>query len=415
MKIITFFIALFMCSAVYAQSNKFDAYIIKAGADTVRGKAIYYYSSVTPSYIEFMENADVKRYYPSDIEGFYIENVGTFKTASISYHPGSLDMTLIPEEYAEEVITQQVFLELVTKGNFNLYRYEKESRRYFFIQKGDGEIEELLYRLKMKNRQLQEDKSYQSQLAKIIALNQLPQTRAAGLENLAYDKKSLGDFVSRLNGTQPKISSRKTEGFYFNAEAGVGVNLNTYATKGDVINAPINSASFSPVAAPSFHLGLVMSRDPEVSFVRYVASAGYHRNRFQGRSQTLKLPGLSYYEAYDFDLNFITLSAGAFVIIRSQSKLKYYVGLKTGVMIINNRQPDTKLIEDPSGNVYAVYKNYPVLKKTAVYGSVFTGVTYNRFRIELFGQTPVEMHKDSKANFSTTSFGITGKISLHKY
>ena len=190
---------LFAATYSSAQTTEPEGSIETLNGQIVTGKIRYSNWTVNPPFIEFIERGTLKKFYPSDIKGFKVNNE-QYITFPVTYYNGSVDMNMLPEEYVTEKTSAVVFLKLLVSGTISLYSYRNENRIYFFVQKPGENPDELVFRVKMKNRMMGEDKAYQATLA---GLAENAGASSAVVQNayaLNYDVKELSKYVNKING-----------------------------------------------------------------------------------------------------------------------------------------------------------------------------------------------------------------------
>jgi hypothetical protein len=155
------FLFLFPVYSAIAQANYVASSIIQLNGDTLKGEIDYREWIYNPKTINFRANKNKKSqvYKPNEIKGFTILSKNEKYQSAIvkvnnesleSEHPkmsvydskDSLDNKYIAWE------TDTVFLSVIAKGRLNLFElsYYWDSKAHYFIQKGDGKIEELINR-----------------------------------------------------------------------------------------------------------------------------------------------------------------------------------------------------------------------------------------------------------------------------
>lgn len=413
-KTLLFLLLLFFSIVSSAQIDEPEGSIETLNGEIINCKIRYSNWTVNPLFIEVVQNGNLKRYYPNEIRGFTVNKLN-YITAVVSFYKGTLEMTMLPENYSEERTTETIFLKQLVRDKYSLYTLRNESRDYYFIQKPSDVPVELVYRMKLKNRLLGEDKTYQSQLAALAENEGKSSSFVENAYSLSYESNALIKFIQLINGSTPTASKDRSEKLFVNYEAGIGVMVPNFIAKGDAIVAPINTITAETAVAPVLSAGLVLSRNPQFSYSRFLINFNFVSFAVKGKSKTINTPGLNYYEQYDFRVAQFNSGLGLMQLLKSARKMKVYAtGLVNGGFMLSS-PGDTKLINTASGTVHTTYKQYPALRKITVSAILSVGIIDGRFRSELFYQTPFRIAAQNKSNFSAAGFGFSLKYAFRKY
>ena len=127
------FFALFAVSAIVAmaQTNPKSGYVIINTGDTIRGTIDFRTNEKLSKQCDFWVNNEKTTYKPGDIEGFRFDNGGKF------FVTRRLNVTGTPDLY---------FAEFMVQGKMNLYCVAYNGDEYYFFEREDGEIAELINR-----------------------------------------------------------------------------------------------------------------------------------------------------------------------------------------------------------------------------------------------------------------------------
>lgn len=405
---------LFVLSNSFAQTNEPPAIIVTVKGDTINGNIRYSNWTANPSFIDFLVNGKATRYYPQDIKSFTFSNQ-RYVSSPVSFYTGSLDMGALPESFTEQRASETVFLKQLVVGKYSLYSYKSEIRQYFFIQKQEDAPIELVYRMKMKDRLLGEDKTYQTQLAGIAEIEARQANFVQQAYSLYYDANSFIKYIDGINGIPRSTNKDVTDKLYINVEAGAGVMIPYFIARGEAITAPINSVTADAAVAPVISAAVILSRNPQYSFSKFLFNVNVQSFPVRGRSETINTTGLSYYEQYDFRFTQLNTGLGMIQVLTSKRPMKVYASAITNVGWTISKPSDTKLINTANGSVYTTYKNYPPLQKISVSGIISIGLLSGRLRTDLYLQTPFRIVSQNKSNFSAMGFGFGLRYALKKY
>ncbi len=415
MKIYFNIIFLLVTNALSAQTTEPEGTIETLTGETLTGKIRYSNWTTNPSFIEFIQADKVKRYYPSDIKGFKVNDEQYF-TFPVTYYNGSLDMNLVPEEYVNEKTSAVVFLKLLVNGPIHLFSYRNENRVYFFVQKPGENPEELVFRIKMKDRMLGEDKSFQAKLAGIAENAGASAATVQNAYSLNYDVKELSQYVNKLNGSNSEVRKETSDKLYLNFEGGAGALIPLFSSSGDAITAPINTINTQSTIGPALHAGLILSRNPQYSFTRWLLQFRYSQFNINGRSAQVTQGPDAYVEQYDFNASHLNVGLGMMQLLKGGSaKVKLYASATANVGVLLSKPGTTQLLRVANGSLLAEYKEYPPMQKTSISAIVSAGVLVNRVRAELFYQSPFRLVSQNNSNFSASTVGLAVRVGLKTY
>ncbi len=132
-KIILFVMLAISATMTKAQTNPKPGFIITNTGDTIRGIIDFRTNQKLSKQCDFWANGETKgkTYKPGDIEGFRFDNNGKYFVSR------RLNVTGNPELY---------FAEFMVNGKMNLYCVSYNSDDYFFFEREDGEMAQLVNR-----------------------------------------------------------------------------------------------------------------------------------------------------------------------------------------------------------------------------------------------------------------------------
>jgi hypothetical protein len=196
--IILFFLFI-ISQTTYANTQLLPGYYLNKSGDSISCKIEYGDWRVTPRTINIEVNNEKRTLGADDIKGFGVFGYSEYKTVSVSYHTNPIEGTLLPEKYSDSSVTENTFLKVLIKGKYSLYEFQSIERKYFFIQKNDGAISELVYRVAAKDGEITEDKQYVNVLAGFFLQENLLDRYRPKVYNASYNSK-ISYLVSLLNG-----------------------------------------------------------------------------------------------------------------------------------------------------------------------------------------------------------------------
>jgi hypothetical protein len=145
----TSLILCFFSSAIYAQSNYHEGYVLKNNGDTVKGYINYHEWTQSPKVIDFKTATTDKKaiqFHPADLKAFGITGMEAF----VSYTGYiSTNKTIFPD-YPQQLDTSRVlsavFLQQIATGkNVSLYYNSDELKTRFFMAETNAKPVELKY------------------------------------------------------------------------------------------------------------------------------------------------------------------------------------------------------------------------------------------------------------------------------
>ncbi|MEM6633311.1 MAG: hypothetical protein AAF694_26805 [Bacteroidota bacterium] len=192
-----------------AQENFVPGFILTLAEDTLQGEIDYREWKNNPNEIKFRDSRGRSTAFTaSDIKGFGL--IGGSKDLYIS---DSLLVDITP--VGDKAISikegpkfekRSVFLRVLLAGQINLYELQESPKVHFFVQKGTGEVLELIYRIFLVpkgidqsalSNSIVEDFSFRNQLLDITGDCSTLSKKA--FKDLNYSAKSLGKILSKYN------------------------------------------------------------------------------------------------------------------------------------------------------------------------------------------------------------------------
>ena len=136
-----------------AQSNYLPGYVINLKGDTLTGLIKKQSGSKNCREVIFKENkvSAMTSFTPSDLKSYSIDGMGSFISKEIKYRKTNKSPDKIIDETKENLSNKNIqyiettaFIFILVRGTANLYLYiDPELHPFYFIQKGNGEIQEL--------------------------------------------------------------------------------------------------------------------------------------------------------------------------------------------------------------------------------------------------------------------------------
>ena len=225
---------IFFSLSAYGQSNLKDGYVVLNSGDTVQGQVEDGNWNVNPEKIVFRNGGNTKEYTVSELKGFGIKNELRFTRFHFSYQQTATELEHADETFDGPVVTTDAWLRVLYSGNYSLYEWVANKRNYFFYTGPDGDLKELIYRVRLTvSGELQKDEQYKNRLAALTpAENSEAYQRL--VNNTRYTDDDLLTVFTRLNGGAGnfKVSSSMAT----RIDISGGLNVYTFNPKGSIYN-----------------------------------------------------------------------------------------------------------------------------------------------------------------------------------
>jgi len=205
----------------FTQENYQAGYIVRSGADTVRGRIDFRDWAINPGHINF-ENRQGSRtvYSPQEITCFFVGG-SIYRSYMVKLYAYAKDASMLTDTYSNAAPHDStVFLRLVTGGKMNLYCYlDREDITYLFIQKQGTNPEQLQIRTSAVDNNgitlMSTQEIYKGQLS--ISMGDCPAT-ARHIGNVAYTEQAMEKLVFSYNNCgKDTVEHQSAGGFNGNA------------------------------------------------------------------------------------------------------------------------------------------------------------------------------------------------------
>jgi hypothetical protein len=216
---ITFLIFASFSQKAYSNDHLSPGYYIDNKGDSVLCKIEYNDWNKNPGTIVVEMNNTRKTLGPTDIRGFGVTGYADYRSATVSYHPGPLQGSDLPEEFSDKIETKDYFLLVLVKGPYSLYELALAERFYFFISEQSSPPTELIYRVKQSEMAISEDEQYKNLLAQYVIQEHLGDQESYSIKRLTYSPTKLIAVVDRLNEAHSGEKTAPTQ----KAKTGAGV------------------------------------------------------------------------------------------------------------------------------------------------------------------------------------------------
>lgn len=257
-KICSLAVLLFACCLMNAQQKYKPGYVVLNSNDTLWGEIEDKYWTTNPSQINF-KGKETTSYTVPDLKAFGITGNDQYVRYTVSYQQTADDLNEATDMFQGPEVKETVWLKLIYKSNISLYSLETVKRPYFFIEKGQNGIQELIYRVRLLNGQLQKDEQYKNLLSRIALEEDKTDEVQSKLTLTEYNEEDLVKVMKVLSKTVSSYTvapQRKPEldvfgGFTYSAYNASG---NAYYDGSSVY--AINEGSFKSAAGFLGGLGI---------------------------------------------------------------------------------------------------------------------------------------------------------------
>ncbi len=354
-----------------AQKNFLPGYVILNNGDQVKGEIDYRNWDQNPIRISFRSAANgiEQSFTKSDLRGFFIEGKDKYERAYVTLDMNPVALNELTYGSADLTSTDTVFLRLLVEGNrLNLYEYV-DFKQHFFIRPLQGEITELLYKVKLhpESGGIVTNSVYRSQLKKYFTENPVPEKKTRLADQLNYDLNSLVKFVSMLNETNTAFipPDAKQQGLKTKIFAGAGAVMSKLKFTGsdERLRSLESGNTFSYMIGVGIdfysprNLQNILLR-AEVSLSEFnVEATGLSGVSINTRENTYSMKQMNITPAFAILFNFIKTQA-----------VKIYLGPSLGFNF-SSYSKHTFTSKLQSAQTTTTYEDFPLLQKTwaAVY------------------------------------------------
>ena len=413
----------------YAAPRPFPGYYISKNGDSVHCNIEYNDWYRNPKTIVVEVNNVKSTFGVADINGFGVTGYGDYKSATVSYHTNPVTGPNIPQEFSDQVETDDCFLKIVTLGVYSLYELVLPEKHYYFIQEKDGAISELIYRVKIDPTSLTAipDLRYKNVFSELFAKENIGRDYEYLITSAQYNKASMERLVDKLNETKTGIkvvrSTNKNKERRLQLEVFAGGLFNSFP---DPINGHYTTgnkmpSSFSPSGGISMRYIIPGSFDAfslgvSVGFDTYkstISKTGYGKDSTNPNAYSKT----TYAESLSFSNKFLMTNFNVMYRFTRNSQINFYV--KAGVGFDVSIAGNTNVHINYSDSM--IYALNGILQPTA-YGSyqqnpdyfvdvtaslnLSLGLMAGRNKLELAYYIPKQLAGAGESSFRVAQYGL---------
>ncbi len=246
---------------VMAQKNFKPGYVVTVAGDTMRGEIEDRLWQQNPETVQFRMGGQLQSFDKQQLLAFGIDQGSQFRKAGVHYYPGTLNPVSAGFDYPSSQQEDTVLLRVLESGTYSLFGLSTKERPVFFLTGPDnGGYRELVYRVRVRNGQFEQDETYKNFLiARAFDAGVYNQVENR-IRNARYTEENLFDIVAALNKRTKaeRKGAAAAQGSMLRADLGGGVNITGFRSSGSSADA-MTSASFQTSVRPMLLAGIALS------------------------------------------------------------------------------------------------------------------------------------------------------------
>ncbi|GAO41966.1 hypothetical protein FPE01S_01_09790 [Flavihumibacter petaseus NBRC 106054] len=319
---------------VFSQKNFVPGFIINNSGERIEGKVDRQLWVHTPKTVTFESAGNTSIYGIKDIAAFgagedaaYVRQVITRTTRPTDIH------LLRGKQYIDTVLTDTVFLQKISDGDWKLYQLNV-TKVQFYLQRKDGSIDELRYVVDLKeDGQYYEERNYfRDQLNGALVEEGLDPRLGRKLPKMEYTESELVRFVDDVNRskglTVKSVERAKKKKKFLYPYLGAGLAVNSFDIKGgNEGDVPLGDLQFAKTVSPVFQGGVEFN-DP-VGLGGFVFRLELAWQQFSAKASDSAGPIFTvpaYEYSYNLKMNIFQPSLQAFYQVLRYPNCKVYLG-----------------------------------------------------------------------------------------
>ncbi len=203
-------------------------YFIDNSGNRVECFIRYRQSTFTPTDFKYKRTQEsaVETGVMDEVEEFGVTNYALYVRKTVLIDTSSQNLTTISDHPEPELQTRTVFLEALVSGLATLYKYVDKQRVFFFFEKTDTGLQQLIFKQYQKTpTALGTNEGYKQQLFEHVYCEQIPLT---DITNMRYREKEVKAYFLKYNSclsdeaTDIQSGTHKTQ-LHLTAREGVSV------------------------------------------------------------------------------------------------------------------------------------------------------------------------------------------------
>lgn len=181
------------------------------------------------------ENSESKKASLKLIKEFGIDNISKYIRSNVNIDRSSEKFSKLSNHRKPIFKEEELFLKVLVEGKANLYLFEDGNLIRYFYNKGDTDIEQLVFKsYKTSNYKIGKNNSFKNQLWTNL---KCPDFKISKVENLDYQKNDLINFFveyNECNGEKSIIYEKKQKKDLFNLSIRPGFNSSSLSIQNSV-------------------------------------------------------------------------------------------------------------------------------------------------------------------------------------
>lgn len=353
-----------LSSAVFAQSNYHQGYVIKNNGDTLKGFINYREWIQSPKSVEFKINergSELMRFDPQNIKGFQITAMETYVTYAGPISNNKTRFPYLQDRLDTAKNAGNIFLRTVASGRYlTLFYYNDDLKPRYFIAETNQKPVELNYYVYYgydndQKRVVQAD-AYKAQLSMAAGkFNPDNIALAKKIQNTGYELQDLKSVIDIVNGIQAFHDAKGPTTRFF-----AGVTIGNTSTQYNTFFSSDGAWNSASTVSPKINLGMDLFNNWNVQKVvfRSELSLSYVNPKFQFPVGPL---GQNVTGVYSFNQYTATLTPQILFNVYNKVNFKFFLDAGVGLNFSAYKTNEFTLNNQPAAasNAIAAYTPRP--------------------------------------------------------
>lgn len=347
-KIFVYLLSFVLLQNIFAQKNFSPGYIVLNSGDTLKGDIDYGNKATNPESLLFRSSADPQKYTVKEVSSFGVDNNLVFVRFKVSYQQTAAELADATETFEGPVTSGDFWLRLLLKGKYSLYELNTVKRKYFFIENDKGELQELVYRVRLSNAGVMEkNEQYKNLLGTYSeSLSNYPIIQKK-IDKSSYKDDDLKEIMSLINGSSN--SFKETNQTKALLDLSAGVNIYSFSPSGGIYNDgsggyAIHNATFKTSFGFAIGFGVTTVSKRNRGKIQPRFGVTVASMKIDGENTT----GTGSFQREKYDGNFILVEPNASInlLLSKSMKTNFLLGLIVGYnLVVSNSL--TSIFENP--------------------------------------------------------------------
>jgi hypothetical protein len=322
--------------SVLAQDHKlYPGYYLNEQGDTVKCSIEFGDWNKNPTVVHAVGPQGTLDLRPEDTTSFGVYGYEDYVSAHVTYHPGGITGTNLPDTFSDSLETTSCFLKMLSNGIFGLYKLVTAQRIVFFISDHGGDPRELIYRVALKDNQIIEDEDYREALRSLFNKEGMGAKYEVRISRTTYQEGDLLSLVKILNGGGGGISYANKQTAPFELFAFAGGQAYQFPTAFNGTYSVNNH--FQPALSPLLGVGMFYNLSSHSGMFKLGLSTAYSSYRVSQSASGVvgQFFSQNFYDSTTYSERMYASNAFATVnlflvyVMNPEDKIKFY--LKGGI------------------------------------------------------------------------------------